>query len=79
MLATLTLPLPLTKSLFARAAKRGASDGATWQARALAAKAEGRTARARELFSSGVAVAPSHAPLFHAWGVLEMEQGNLSR
>ena len=67
---------------FARAGKRSkrmaGGDGATWQARAMQHKAEGRLSRARDAFSRGVAVDPRHVPLYHAWAQLECDHYNTS-
>jgi tetratricopeptide (TPR) repeat protein len=68
--------------LFARASRkrgtRAGADGATWQARALQLRAEGKVQQARECFETGVRVEQRHVPLYHAWGQLELEQSNVS-
>lgn len=69
--------------LFAKATKRTGRrgvrpDGATWQAKALACLAEGKISEARASFERGVADDPTHVPLYHAWGQLELDQYNVS-
>lgn len=71
--------------LFAKATKkkkgrRGPKrpDGATWQAKALHAKASGNIQEARRCIEEGVRVDPRHVPLYHAWGHLETGENNVS-
>ena len=40
--------------------------------------AEGRFADARAAFASGIDVDPTHIPLYHAWGSMEMDVANVS-
>ena len=53
-------------------------DGATWQAKALQCRAEGKFLQARRNFERGIAVDRTHIPLYHAWGQLELEQSNVT-
>ena len=67
------------EAIFARARRRRSRpDGATWQARALQLAAQGQLDEAREAFERGVALEPTHTPLYHAWGQVELEVANVS-
>jgi tetratricopeptide (TPR) repeat protein len=67
--------------LFAKATskkRKNRPDGATWQAKALHAKAAGKLDEARQCIEAGVACDPRHIPLYHAWGQLEIGENNVT-